>query len=101
MWKPALVEIEDALVPAFVVESSMTGASQSSCRRYLHHSPGPCTSSTGSACISSTSHSLRLSGRVSMGIEVKGPGGGDEQGEPVAKRCRLMRIVASGFREAR
>ena len=68
-WTPALVEIEEALVPAFIIESSMTAGSRSSCRRCRHRSPEPCTSSALNGCTSSTSPSLKPSGPSPAGAQ--------------------------------
>ena len=54
VWKPALAEIEDALVPAFIIEELTMGAIRSLSRLPPRPSPEPYTSSAGNGCISWT-----------------------------------------------
>ena len=61
MWKPALAEIEDALVPAFIVEELDDGRFTVFARQYQHRSPELSTFSDANAYISSTFRSPRLS----------------------------------------
>jgi uncharacterized membrane protein len=66
-WKPALVEIEDALVPAFIIEVLDDGRFTVFVPSYRHRWPEPSTSSAGNACIPSISHSPRPSGPFPSG----------------------------------
>jgi hypothetical protein len=61
-WKPALAQIEEALVPAFIIEELEDGASQSLFLRYPRLLPEPSISSAGSVSIRWTSPLPRLSG---------------------------------------
>src|SRR5262249_26582872 len=67
VWKPALVEIEEALVPAFIIRCLTTAAAPSSSRRYPRRSPEPSTFSPPSACIRSTFRSHRRSRPLPVG----------------------------------
>ena len=60
--------------------NSTTADSRSSCRRCPHRSPAPCTSSAANACTSSTSRSPRPQIRLSLGLRVERPRGGDAKG---------------------
>ena len=76
-WTPALVEIEDALVPGFVIEYSTTADTRSWCRPCRHRSLEPCTSSSRNGCTSSTSLSPKPFGPSPAGVRVEGARGCD------------------------
>ena len=68
-WQPALVEIEDALVPAFIIEELDDGRFTIFVPSVPTPLAGPCLSSAVNACMSSTSLSLRPSGPSLAGAQ--------------------------------
>lgn len=72
IWKPAMVEIEEALVPAFIIEESRTVALLCSYRRHRLPSPAPSMSSPRTACIPSTSRLHRPSKHLLSGDRAQG-----------------------------
>ena len=68
VWKPALVEIEDALVPAFIVEELDDGRFTVFVPSVPTPSREPCTSSAGTGCIPSTFRSPRPSSPCPDGV---------------------------------
>ena len=84
-WTAALIEIEDALVPAFIIEELEDG-------RYTVFVPsiptpfaGAVTFSTGSGCIRWTCRSRRRSGSSPAGARGEGPRRGDGERRQVRR----------------
>ena len=90
VWKPALVEIEDALVPAFIIEEHDDGQldglrslrADAVCRSGVHLER---STSPSHRCALRAGHSIDLE----MGIWIEGPGRGDG-------KCRTRERDLSG-----
>jgi uncharacterized membrane protein len=68
VWKPALAEIEDALVPAFIIEEFEDGTTQCSYRQFPRRLLAPSTSPSESGSIRWRCPSRRLSRWCPSGI---------------------------------